>query len=163
MAFKFSARSEKNMIGVQPALVAVVRRALELSTVDFVVIEGLRTRERQKELFNKGASQTMNSRHLTGHAVDIAPYIDGQVRWDWPPFYKLADAMKTAADELGVKLVWGGDWQNFKDGPHYELHWGTYPSNEKAELDAPIDAPKPEAPKEHWLTTLLSFIARLFK
>lgn len=143
MSFKFSQRSEKNLIGVQPAIEAVTRRALEITEVDFAVIEGVRTKARQKKLVADGASQTMNSRHLTGHAVDIAPVIDGQIRWDWPPFFKLADAMKQAADELGVKITWGGDWKSFKDGPHFELHWGTYPASEVADVSTPATPAKP--------------------
>jgi peptidoglycan L-alanyl-D-glutamate endopeptidase CwlK len=125
-AFKFGARSEARLVGVHPDLVRVVRRALELSPIDFSVIEGVRTKKRQRELVAAGASWTMNSRHLTGHAVDIAPYIGGTVRWDWPPFYALAKAMKAAAKELGVPIVWGGDWKA-KDGPHFELSWKAYP------------------------------------
>lgn len=127
MPFKFSARSEQRLQGVHPDLVKVVRRALELSTVDFVVVEGLRTLARQKELVKAGASQTLDSRHITGHAVDLAPYIAGQIRWDWPPFYKIAEAMKAAASELGVAVVWGGDWTTFKDGPHWQLDRRVYP------------------------------------
>lgn len=124
--FRFSQRSLKNLNGVHKDLVAVVCRALKLSDVDFAVIEGRRTRERQAELVRNGASQTMNSRHLTGHAVDLAPWIDGTVRWDWPPFYDIAAAMKQAASELGVAITWGGDWM-FKDGPHFQLDWKHYP------------------------------------
>lgn len=127
MSYQLSAKSEARLSGVRPELVSVVRRALELSEVDFAVTEGLRTKERQAELVASGASQTMNSRHLTGHAVDLAPIIAGQIRWDWPPFYKLADAMKKAAAELGVPIVWGGDWRTFKDGPHFELDRKAYP------------------------------------
>lgn len=127
MKFVFSKRSENNLLGVHPALVLVVRRALELTTVDFTVIEGLRTHARQLELVRAGASQTMNSRHLTGHAVDIAPYIGGQIRWDWPPFYKIAEAMKAAAKEQETAIVWGGDWKTFKDGPHFELDRKVFP------------------------------------
>lgn len=125
--FVFSRRSENSLLGVHPDLVRVVRRALELSTVDFAVTEGLRTLDRQRKLVDSGASQTMNSRHLTGHAVDLAPYIGGQIRWDWPPFHEIARAMKAAAAELGVSLVWGGDWKSFKDGPHFELDRRKYP------------------------------------
>lgn len=114
-------RSEKNLQGVCDDLVRVVRRAAEITTVDFVVTEGLRTKERQAQLVAKGASRTMQSKHLVGRAVDLAPVIDGVVRWDWPPFYNLADAMKAAALELGVRIAWGGDWGSFKDGPHFEL------------------------------------------
>jgi peptidoglycan L-alanyl-D-glutamate endopeptidase CwlK len=124
--FKFSKRSEQRLIGIHPDLVRVVRRALELSTVDFAVIEGLRTKKRQAELVAAGASWTMNSRHLTGHAVDIAPFIAGAIRWDWPPFYKLAEAMDKASREFGIPIIWGGDWK-VKDGPHFELNRKQYP------------------------------------
>lgn len=123
---KLSARSERRLEGVHEDLVRVVRRALELSPVDFAVVEGLRTKERQSELLRDGASTTMNSRHLTGHAVDLAPVIGGQVRWDWPPFHDIAAAMKAAAAELSVPIVWGGDWVSFKDGPHFELDRKVY-------------------------------------
>lgn len=114
-------RSLKNLQGVNPKLVAVVQKAAGTSEVSFIITEGLRTLERQKQLVAKGASQTMNSKHLTGRAIDVAPVIDGEVRWDWPPFYKIADAMKKAAKELNIVIVWGGDWKSFKDGPHFEL------------------------------------------
>ena len=127
MTFLFSKRSENNLLGVHPDLVKVVRRALEISKVDFAVIEGLRSHARQLELVRSGASQTMNSRHLTGHAVDLAPFIAGQIRWDWPPFHEIAKAVKQAAKELDVAIVWGGDWKTFKDGPHFELDRRKYP------------------------------------
>jgi peptidoglycan L-alanyl-D-glutamate endopeptidase CwlK len=127
MTFNFSSRSESRLVGVHPDLVRVVRRALELSPVDFAVVEGLRTKKRQAELLKAGASRTLNSRHLTGHAVDLAPVIGGRIRWDWPPYYPLAKAMKAAAKELGVAIVWGGDWRTFKDGPHFELDRKAYP------------------------------------
>ena len=114
-------RSKKNLEGVNEKLVRVVTRALEISPVPFIVIEGLRTVERQKQLVAKGASQTMKSLHIVGRAVDIVPTVDGQIRWDWPLFYKLAPAMKQAAKELGIEIVWGGDWKTFKDGPHFQL------------------------------------------
>lgn len=120
-------RSEKNLKGVHPDLVAIVRRAAELSPIPFVVIEGLRTVERQKKLVASGASKTMNSRHLTGHAVDIAPTVEGEIRWDWPLYRLLAPAMKQAAQDLGKSIVWGGDWRTFKDGPHFELDRKVYP------------------------------------
>jgi peptidoglycan L-alanyl-D-glutamate endopeptidase CwlK len=128
MTFRFSQRSRNNLEGVHPDLVRVVERALELTRVDFVVIEGLRTKERQRKLFAARATRTMNSRHLTGHAVDLVPWIDGTIRWDWPPFYKIAEAMKEAAEELGVALTWGGSWTHFKDGPHFELDRKVYPA-----------------------------------
>ncbi len=123
---ELSPRSEKSLVGVNPRLVDVVRRAKEISEVDFIVIEGLRTKARQAELVAKGASKTMNSRHITGHAVDIVPVIDGEIRWDWPLYHKLAASMKQAATELGVKMVCGGDWRTFKDGPHFEINPAEY-------------------------------------
>jgi peptidoglycan L-alanyl-D-glutamate endopeptidase CwlK len=127
MSHTFSARSESRLAGVHPDLVRVVRKALTLSPVDFAVIEGLRTTERQAELLKAGASRTMNSRHITGHAVDLAPFIAGSIRWDWPPFHQIAKAMKDAAAAEGVAIVWGGDWRTFKDGPHFELDRKVYP------------------------------------
>ena len=128
MGYTLGSRSKKRLEGVHPDLVRVVERAIELTEVDFTVLEGMRTVARQKKLVAKGASTTMNSRHLTGHAVDIGAWIDGTVRWDWPLYYKLADAMKQAAKELNVDLEWGGDWKSFKDGPHYQLSWAAYPA-----------------------------------
>lgn len=120
-------RSEKNLAGVNPDLVSVVRRAAELSPIPFVVIEGLRTVERQKKLVAAGASKTMNSRHITGHAIDLAPTVEGEIRWDWPLFRQIAPAMKQAAQDKGVAIVWGGDWKKFVDGPHFELSRKFYP------------------------------------
>ena len=128
MGYSLGSRSKKRLEGVHPDLVRVVERAIELTEVDFTVLEGMRTVARQKKLVAKGASTTMNSRHLTGHAVDIGAWVDGTVRWDWPLYYKLADAMKQAAKELNVDLEWGGDWKSFKDGPHFELSWAAYPA-----------------------------------
>ena len=127
MAFKFGERSESRLQGVHPDLVKVVRRALEISKVDFAVLEGVRSIERQAQMVKSGASQTMNSRHLTGHAIDVAPVVGNQVRWDWPLYYPLAEAMKAAAAELNIPIEWGGDWRKFKDGPHWQLPWSKYP------------------------------------
>lgn len=113
--------------GVHPDLVKVVEHAINLSAVDFTVLEGLRTPERQKLLRDSGASQTLNSRHITGHAVDLCAFVDGEVRWDWPLYHKIAAAMKQAAKELNVAIIWGGDWRRFKDGPHFELDRKKYP------------------------------------
>ena len=128
---KLSGRSEERLVGVNPALVSVVRKAAELidtmyPDLQFVVTEGLRTIERQQRLVEAGASRTMKSRHLTGHAVDLAAVVDGDVLWDWPLYDKLADVMKAAANELGVQIEWGGDWTTFKDGPHFQLSAQVY-------------------------------------
>lgn len=127
MGFSLSKRSMDRMTGVHPDLVKVVKLAITLTEVDFGVIEGTRVIERQRELVAKGASKTMNSRHLTGHAVDLVAYVGSEVRWDWPLYHKIADAMKRAANALGVPIVWGGDWKSFKDGPHFELDRKAYP------------------------------------
>ena len=128
MAFKLSQRSRKRLEGVHSDLVAVVELAIIMTPVDFTVIEGLRSPERQRELYRAGATKTLNSRHLTGHAVDLAPLVKGQVRWDWPLFHQMAPAVKDAAQELGVRIEWGGDWPRFPDGPHFELSRAAYPA-----------------------------------
>lgn len=114
-------------MGVHPDLVRVVKHAIGITSVDFAVLEGVRSPERQQELVFAGASQTMNSRHLTGHAVDLGAYVTGEIRWDWPLYHKIAAAMIHAAAELGVPLEWGGDWAKFRDGPHFQLPWEQYP------------------------------------
>lgn len=125
--FRFSQRSEGNLNGVNPNLVKVIRRALELTPVDFIVIEGLRTQARQKELVATGKSQTMNSRHLTGNAVDIIPV---NTTWNIEEFKPLLKAVKQAGDEQGLKLRFGINWKDdpslpietkFIDAPHIEI------------------------------------------
>jgi len=127
MSYALGPRSLERLVGVHPDLVRVVKRAIGESPLDFTVLEGLRTVERQKVLFAKGATKTMNSRHLTGHAVDLAPVIAGQVSWDWPLYNKLALTVLAAAKDEGVPITWGGSWAQFKDGPHWELPWEKYP------------------------------------
>lgn len=124
-------RSLKNLDGVHADLVRVVRRAAELTEVDFIVTEGVRTMKRQRELVAAGVSRTLASRHLTGHAIDFAPVVGGEVTWKWPPFFLIADAFKRAAREQGVAIVWGGDWLRFKDGPHIELDRKVYPAADR--------------------------------
>lgn len=145
--FSLSANSLDKLKGVNPALVKVVQRAIQLSKQDFAVNEGLRTIERQRQLVKSGASQTMNSRHIGGFAVDLVPIVNGKVSWDWRYFYAIAEAMQQAAKELGVNVRWGGCWEvinsktgnpqqwieaygqarrkldkkAFTDGPHFEL------------------------------------------
>ncbi len=125
--FKLGKRSIERLQGVHPDLVRVVERAIDLTPVDFTVLEGLRSPERQQTLVASGASQTLNSRHITGHAVDLGAWVDNQVDWSWPLYAKIANAMKAAAKELGVAIIWGGDWRTFKDGPHFELDRKLYP------------------------------------
>ena len=121
--FKLSARSQLRLSNVHPDLKKVVERAIQITKVDFTVLEGQRSLERQQELFKAGATTTMNSRHLTGHAVDLGAYVNGSVRWDWPLCYKIYDAMAQASQELNIPIEWGGNWKTFKDGPHYQLPW----------------------------------------
>jgi len=124
MPYKLGNRSLQNLSGVHPDLVAVVKLAISKTTQDFTVLEGIRNINRQRELVKAGKSTTMNSRHLTGHAVDLAPW---PISWDWEYFYPIADAMKAAAEELDINLEWGGDWKSFPDGPHFQLSRKTYP------------------------------------
>jgi len=145
---KWSARSLKNLEGIHPHLRAVMDAALQSSAIDFIVIEGLRTKERQAQLVREGASRTMNSRHLTGHAVDLLPIDpkDKKGKFDWSLYHALAPAVKQAAKELGVNITWGGDWTSFRDGPHFELERHTYPVGaEITPLNAPAPPRTPEA------------------
>jgi peptidoglycan L-alanyl-D-glutamate endopeptidase CwlK len=127
-------RDLERLRNVHPDLVRVVIAAR--ARVPFIVTEGLRTQRRQAQLVAAGASRTMNSRHLTGHAVDLACWLDdgdnvveaGEVRWDWPLYEKLGEIVKATAQELGVPIVWGGDWKSFRDGPHFELDRKHYPA-----------------------------------
>lgn len=130
MPFRFSQRSLDSLRGVHPDLVRVVHRALELTGVDFTVIEGLRSIERQRELVKSGASQTMNSRHLTGHAVDMVNIAGKVANWGRPQNKAIADAMLAAGAELGIPVEWGGNWKTFKDTPHFQLPWKHYPAEE---------------------------------
>ena len=127
MTFSLSDKSRSRLAGVHPKLQAVVSLAIQMTEIDFAVLEGVRTIERQKDLVKAGASQTMRSRHLSGHAVDLGAIVGGQVRWDWPLYDKIAIAMKAAAKQLGVPIEWGGDWTSLKDGPHWQLPWSEYP------------------------------------
>ena len=127
MSFKLGKRSLSNLEGVHPDLVKVVNRAIELTQVDFTVIEGLRTKERQAQLLKEKKTTTSNSRHLTGHAVDLAAWVDNTVSWEWKYYYQIADAMKKAASELNVSIEWGGEWKSFPDAPHWQLPWSKYP------------------------------------
>jgi peptidoglycan L-alanyl-D-glutamate endopeptidase CwlK len=134
-------RDEKRLAGVHADLVRVVRRAGAMSQNEVTVIEGLRTLARQKALYEAGATTTFRSRHLTGHAVDLAvlvPFCDGDgdgddddgifgLRWDWPLYHKLGATVKEAARDLRIPIEWGGDWKVFKDGPHFQLPWKEYP------------------------------------
>ncbi|WP_210186190.1 M15 family metallopeptidase [Hyphomicrobium sp. CS1GBMeth3] len=114
-------RSLKNLQGVHPDLVRVVKLAAEREP--FIVTEGVRTIERQKQLKAAGKSWTLNSRHLNGHAIDV---VDPDGKYDIPDMDHIAVVMKGAAAELGVPITWGGDWKS-RDTPHFELDWKAYP------------------------------------
>lgn len=108
--FHLGQRSEANLEGVHPDLVRCVRRAIATTSVDFTVFEGLRTIERQRELVREGVSRTLDSYHLTGHAVDLVPWIAGSLRWQLPACVQIAAAMRQAADAFDVPIVWGCVW-----------------------------------------------------
>lgn len=122
--FELSQKSLNKLAGVHPDLVKVIKRAIEITPVDFTVIEGLRTKEQQAYYVKKGVSKTMRSRHLTGHAVDIAPIIDGKVSWNMKDYKPVVDAVKQAALELKIPMEHGYDWG--WDGPHHELSRSVY-------------------------------------
>jgi len=152
--FNLSSRSEQRLSEVHPDLQKVVRLAIRRSKIDFTVLEGLRSATRQKQLVAQGKSKTLDGRHITGHAVDLGAYVGGQVSWDWEHYYTLAEAMRDAAVELGIPIVWGGVWDKrlnllhdtkkavadyvqsrkvvgrdaFIDGPHFELDRKEYPA-----------------------------------
>ena len=109
------------LVGVHPDLVMIVKLAIRISEVDFSVIDGVRTMERQKRLFESGESLTLKSKHLTGHAVDLAAWVDGESNFEWHHLANIYVAMTRAANLLGIKIVWGGNWTSFKDGPHFQL------------------------------------------
>ncbi|OGN50242.1 MAG: peptidase M15 [Caulobacterales bacterium RIFOXYB1_FULL_67_16] len=127
MSSQLPARCRSRLKGVHPDLVAVVEAALARSPVPFIVTEGVRTPERQAALVRVGASRTLKSRHLTGHAVDVAAIVDGRIRWDWPLYARIAEAFKAAALERKTPIVWGGDWKTLRDGPHFELDRKVFP------------------------------------
>lgn len=113
--------SLEKLKGVHPDLVRVIKRAAKDSPMDFIVVEGLRTMERQKQLLKAGATKILNSRHITGHAVDVVPLFEGKPRWDWPLYRKLAPYIWAAAKAEKVTVEWGGDWTKFPDAPHWQL------------------------------------------
>lgn len=116
--------------GVHADLIDVAKHAHELAKekgLDFRITEGLRTIERQKQLVAAGASKTMNSRHLTGHAFDFVPMVAAKPNWKWPAFWPLVECMERAAYELGVEIQCGARWVKFPDGPHVELSRKVYP------------------------------------
>ena len=110
MAYKLSTRSQERLMGVEPELKEVVYEAIKVTKIDFGVIEGLRTEEKQKQLVESGASQTMKSKHLEGCAVDLMAYIGGRGSWELNVYDEIADAMKEAAVKVDVAVRWGAAW-----------------------------------------------------
>jgi peptidoglycan LD-endopeptidase CwlK len=108
--YRFGSRSLAELEGVDEGLVAVCHRALELSRIDFGVYDGLRTPDEQRLLVQTGVSQTLNSKHLTGQAVDLVPFIGGRFRWEWKPIFEIAAAVRLAAVEQDIRIIWGGSW-----------------------------------------------------
>ena len=151
MALSFGPKSLAELAGVKPQLQRLAHRALALTAQDFSITDGLRTMAEQQELLARGATTTLNSKHLTGDAIDAVPFIGGKPRWEWPPTYHVAAAVQLAARELGILIRWGGVWDRtlndlptgaaqleeevnayvvrrkklgrraFIDGPHFEL------------------------------------------
>lgn len=152
MPFSFGARSRYNLLGVHPDLVALARNTVGISAIDFRITEGRRTEARQRLLVASGASRTMKSRHLTGHAVDVAALVNGRVRWEIPLYVQIAEAFRDAAGQMGIPVEWGGCWRSiigcgdidrlladyadrcraegrrpFIDAAHFQLPWKNYP------------------------------------
>lgn len=128
MTRALTARDRQRLVGVHADLVRVLERAARDGVVPWRIAEGVRSMDRQAELAASGASRTMRSRHLTGHAVDLAVE-DGQggVRWDRPAYEALAAEVLAAAKAEAVSVEWGGHWRGFFDGPHFQLPWVSYP------------------------------------
>lgn len=125
--FMLSQRSISKLSGVHTDLIATVQLAITISDIDFCVIEGIRDHARQELLVAQGKSHTLNSRHLSGHAVDLAPLIASVIPWhDWEAFRKVAHAMQSASAQLGHDVIWGGNWA-MRDGPHFELSRQSHP------------------------------------
>lgn len=133
MGYNLSDRSLTRLTGVHSDLVRVVKRAIQITDIDFTVLEGLRTVARQRQLVAQGASKTMKSRHIHGFAVDLAPMLDfdgdgdKEVSWSWPHYHRLAPFIQEAARLENVPIEWGGLWRSFRDGPHWQLPASRYP------------------------------------
>lgn len=119
--YKFSERSLRNLKGVDERLVKLMEEVLSISPYDFGITEGLRSIEKQEEYVRTGKSQTMNSYHLKGKAVDIVVYKDREVTWKLDYYKEIADLVKKIAEHDGLKITWGGDWKTLVDGPHFQL------------------------------------------
>ena len=129
---RLSLVSLERLQGVHPKLAEIVHRAAEISEVEFRVMEGVRDRGLHALLLRVGATTITDSRHITGHAVDVVPIVQGMVRWDWPLYSKIAQAFKKAAQQLGAAIEWGGEWKKNPDGPHFQLPAHEFPDDQPA-------------------------------
>lgn len=131
-------RSLRNLSGVHADLILVIQKAFDNitpgSNITFVVTEGVRTMERQKELYAAKKTKTLKTRHVPDNnacgmscAVDIVAIVDGKVSWDFKYYEAIAAYIKKTASEYHIPIVWGGDWKSFKDGPHFQLSEVAYP------------------------------------
>lgn len=125
--YTFNERSLKNLVGVHEKMQSLMHSCIQTSPYNFIITEGLRSPTRQQKLVDEGKSKTLNSRHLTGHAIDLAILKDGKVVWDIQDYITLSKHIKAKAKEADIALVWGGDWKTFVDGVHYELDRKVYP------------------------------------
>lgn len=126
MTYNFGNKSLEKLSTVHPDLQKLFKEAITNSPYDFSITEGVRSLERQKELVAAKKSTTMNSRHLTGKAVDIAVFIDGKLTWDIRAYKAVSEHIKSIAKLMNIPIVWGGDWKSFIDGPHFELDKKVY-------------------------------------
>lgn len=140
--------SVRRLKGVHPDLVKVADYAAGVSSVQFIITQGLRTQEEQEKLVAEGKSKTMNSRHLTGHAVDVAAKVNGKISWNMDDYFKIAEAFKTAAKALGIPIRWGGCWEVINDLPSLGRAQSDYAARVRKEGRKPlIDGPHFELPK----------------
>lgn len=124
--YKFGTRSLSNLVGVHEDLQKVMHQSISTSPYDFTITEGLRSPGRQQRLVDEGKSTTLRSRHLTGHAIDLAVLVNGKVIWDIKEYQELAIHIMAVAKELEVPMVWGGSWKTLVDAVHYELDRKVY-------------------------------------
>ena len=147
MTYQLTVKSKMRLDGVHRDLVKVVMRAYEITDANFFVLEGVRTLEQEQENFAKGASQTMHSRHLTGHAIDIGALDEkGVLTWEWKYYDHLYHIFMKAAEDVGVPVEWGGLWKTLKDGGHFQLPWAVYPVAQHVASADTVQGGSTEAP-----------------
>lgn len=126
MNYKLSTKSIERLKGLHPVLSSIVMLAIKISDVDFSVIDGVRSKEKQAQYVKDGLSKTLDSYHLTGHAVDLYPWVDGKTSHDHFHYAQLNEAMQKAAKQLGYEVEWGGNWKSFVDKPHFQINRNVY-------------------------------------